>query len=688
MILNKLQESSFKKILLGILFVTVGFVTFLNTYNFVILDGKHTLIYYGIYLSIFCLVLDLLIREKSKKNLIGLLIISLIFLLYYFFVSPAALYTIIFFLLVHLVYKINSLYFKDLYGKLVLSVLQIFFIFSLLIYVEIDLKNIYIVYFIYCLSIISIFLIKIKKIKKIDNFNIIRILPFLIALIFFSVFFHFTWDELNSLFWYPYQSYINGSFIDPGRPNTILMLSGRSIGQGFFSAIISQGDRHSFTFTMKLITAVLCFASVMAFISSFFKNNKLQLIFILVLFSMPIFKLQIFANFFDITSINYVLCSLYFLRKISQQKKENDILLYSLISGLSIYISLKCIPLAIVSYLIVMFYILKDKKTGLFIICSAAYGLFILISFTKAFVFTGNPFFPRLNYIFLSPYYSILKEGVSIGFTLDHYINYFDFFSIFSSNPEHNKQFYWGGIYSTFGFVAAISASVFFLPNKKIAHNYLLISIIAFFIITILIGPEHRYLVVVVLPFLLYSYLNIFIYFRNVPLLKSTFIYYILVSISLASLCLINFGSGNFSYNYKDKLFISNETTKWISKEKFYTKFNKNIENDKKILMYFLQDKFFIDNRYIFENDWYDFPFQQDLRKIWLKDGHQDNNEKLFHVAKYLCANNFKYYLWDKKSNFGDGIWFEYLKPHMESEFVNSYTIQCSNLDEIFKKTK
>lgn len=686
--LGKYKNINLEKCTVLLLFTLAAFATFINTYNDVNLSGKHLLIYYGIYLSVFFLIIDLFLKNNDYKNLIGLLLFIFLTFIYYYYVSNAIVNTLLFFLIVHLFYRATNIFFNDIFGNVVLSLFIFYFLFSLFIYVDFDLKNPLFVNTIYFLSALSLILIKKDVLIKIKKVNLLEIFPFLFLYLFFSSFFYFTWDELNSSFWYPYQSYLNGSFIDPGRPNSILMTSHRAIGQGFFSAITSVGDRLDFTFTMKLITAFLCFFIITLFVNFFFKSKKLKLFFYVILFSLPIFKLQIFANFFDLTSIIYTLTSLYFLRKIYKKKNNNDILLFSLISGLSIYLSLKCIPLALISYSLILFYLYREKNIKLLFICSISFGLFITINFIKAYIYTGNPFFPRLNYIFHSPFYSILKEGVSTGFTLNHHINFFDFFSIFSSNVDHNKQFYYGGIFSTFGFLAAISVSSLFLPHKKIFKNYLLLSILIFIIVTILIGPEHRYLVVVVLPFLFFAYLNLFIYFKNIIIIDNKFIYYFAVMCSLASFNLVNFGVGKFSYNFNEKHFLTNETKKWYSKLDFYNEFNRFSDGSKKILMFYLQDKFFIDNRNVYENDWYDFPVQQDLRKIWLDPKYKTNNEKLFNVGNYLCENDFKYFLWSKNQAFGDELWLSYLKIDIESEYVNSYTIECSNLFDIYKKNK
>ena len=71
-----------------------------------------------------------------------------------------------------------------------------------------------------------------------------------------------------------------------------------------------------------------------------------------------------------------------------------------------------------------------------------------------------------------------------------------------------------------------------------------------------------------------------------------------------------------------------------------YKQFNLT-HNGEKVILYYLQDKFFFDSPNTFENDWYDWKTRVELDAVF--NATDDELQRYRNVLEYLCANGFGY---------------------------------------------
>jgi hypothetical protein len=506
------------------------------------------------------------------------------------------------------------------------------------------------------------------------------------SLLVYATLYSFYFDDINGYMYAPLRVfYDNGFIFGPERPGFMTNMSALSLGYGSLLSSFLGYDRNLFIMTFKFFHASSYLIGIITFVGSlkFCINNYLRGFAIILLGLLPLTIFEITGNYADyyvlLVSfyVFYTLACIIFL-KIKLEFKYFYI--NSILIGLFLIVSLKTIPYVFSGFIILFFYlsmcnygekriilsyVLNNKK--IIFINLTLISLPLLLLFIDNIIKSGNPTFPGGNGLWKSPYFSL--GGLVAG--RFHFPNMPDgttFLQVFSFTPQAAQLFSSGNSY--FPIYGVFSQTIFYLipflvililfkyGNNEKYHQTLsilllsiLLIIVTFVTISLVVGPQHRY----------FFGLNTYLFIPAMIGLSKFYIQsykYIFFSISKWIFFVIAlfsfFGNGIEAPPFKitnDRLLVSGiNGDKWLSKKLFYEKVNNYISDDKSIMLSYLQDKFFIDSKNVYELDWYDFPIQSQLNSIWDSKEHPTLESKLYKINKHLCDNNFRYFILSKNA--------------------------------------
>lgn len=512
-----------------------------------------------------------------------------------------------------------------------------------------------------------------------DPILTVSILAFLILFVFKASIFEFMWDELNSYFFIAYQFVLNGHTHIPEKPSTVMTMGNRFIGQGLLTGIFSGADRVAFTLIMKTTTALLLISMICLIASEVFKSTAKKRVATLLLLSMPVFTMTVVGNFSDL--INFAVCG-YAICIVSQRTELKETkpavgVFEFFCLGLFFFLSLKSLIgiIALGITLVVLGLRTEISLRALFLYFGGALGFLgrLLIALVpismlalRNYLSTGNPIYPVMNYFFESEYFHTEKAGVSAGFSLQKTPDFWDLVSLFSSSPIDHQKFYWGGFFAVYGLVPMVTMAWMIVLKLMFGKNPLSVynrsgfaasrmdlvlktlfvsSVLTTFFI---IGPELRYFVGVMLIVILGASTPLVLLFvqsmqnisKRLLKLPSSLLYIMLLGFSLLNAQMINVGHGPYSLKEDRTGVVSQASKKWWDSLAMYQQFNL-MHKGEKVILYYLQDKFFFDSPNTFENDWYDWKTQSDLTAEF--NATDDETQRYKNVLNYLCGNGFGY---------------------------------------------
>ena len=192
-------------------------------------------------------------------------------------------------------------------------------------------------------------------------------------------------------------------------------------------------------------------------------------------------------------------------------------------------------------------------------------------------------------------------------------------------------------------------------------------------------GPQHRYFigVVVLVIFLIFVIFDGILnglnsYAKKLFLQKYKFCFCVLIGFGIIPYYLNSFTALPFKNN--DGLVTTINGLRWIEKRNFYAKVNAEIgEDQKNILLYYIQDKFFIDSTRAYELDWYDFPIQKKLDDAFLKGGG------IPAVVDKLCEMSFGYVVLSKDAIVYDPTFRLNLYEKINGGQQSLFGLRCKN---------
>jgi len=560
----------------------------------------------------------------------------------------------------------------------------------------------------------------------------------------------FSFDDLNGYLFAPLRVYIDHGFLfTPDRPAFLTNVSAYSLGTGSLLATISGWDRSVFLFSFKFFQAISYFLALVTFAYSFApfkKKAMLRWLWLCLLCFMPLIAMELTCNFTDFYMFLCVLFLSYRLAdhtfNLSSELETDTSRLYEAwVAGLFAIASLKSIPYIISFYLIkglihlarngvassIQFIINGFKTKSLQVIALATPVLILLID---NFRLTGNPTFPSGNFFWKSPFfYSSTMDVVAKRYFFPNDPDGTTFLDLFSLTPQASMMFYSGGINLPVLYGLAPQLLLFLTPvilmlvlinaasgrliNKGNPIDWtsavllscltFTMAVLSFVTVSFLAGPQHRYFfglsILVVLGFL--SALK--------PLLDSdeygwlasrkfSTVLIVLLCLPLSVFVFFGHSYGPPPYTYKkgttDHILADRVSKqKWLKKRDFYSKVNAALKNDNgKIIMFLLEDKFFLDSKNVYEMDWYDYPINHTLIDLWETPGTFDN--RLKSVRDELCREGFRYLILSRDAStskeavfFDDKFRLTYLKKTPLFDDVQSlYLLDCNQAKASLKK--
>lgn len=537
-------------------------------------------------------------------------------------------------------------------------------------------------------------LILIRKILN-NKFNLLfnqSVLILIICLGIYSTLYSFYFDDINGYLYAPLRVYYEGGFLfGPERPGFMTNMSALSLGYGSLFSSFFGFDRTLFIFIYKFFHSASYIIAIITFSASIKTviSKNISGILVLLLGLLPLIVFEITGNYADY----YVLLMSFYITYISIciifskfSYNNNFFSLNSLIIGLFLIVSLKNLPYLLAFFFVILIlsilyygvnvrkifsYVIFNYK--LILICILFITSPTLVLFIDNYVLTGNPTFPGGNGLWKSPFFD--KKGIVAG--RFHFPNMPDgstFIQLFSFTPQASQLFSSGNSY--FPIYGVFSQTILYLiPFMLIysffkGHNYnrnnhvlsfgiifILLSLITFVVITNTVGPQHRYFFGIN-TFLFTTFAIILSNIQWSLFYVSAFIYFKWFFFSIAVFTF--FGNGIETPPFKitsDRILTSSRNEdKWLSKKVFYDKVNDYIKDDKSIMLYYLQDKFFINSKFVYELDWYDYPLLKSLNTIWSSDKFSSTEDKINAIKNDLCEKNFKYFILSKDVKIYDSL--------------------------------
>jgi len=528
----------------------------------------------------------------------------------------------------------------------------------------INLKYYFILIFFALMAFSLFYVIKNYKIliennkDEVLNFKYDYLLISLLSLILLSsAITDFLWDELNSGLFYPLKAVVtNYNPLTPELPTALTFTSSHFISFLSFHGFLANVNNYEIVYFYKHFQSLCYVTAFFFFYQILWKILKdefyVKLCFYIVATS-SLWFFEITGNFSDYPVILlciYCVGILYrtnAIRQISNLKLE----IYDLIIfGLFFTISVK-------SIIVIFAFIFLDFLNNFSIKRCFSYSLsvfFFLPAMIRNYILTQNPFFPQFNNLFKSDFFPYgLKTGAigakwmpnwSIDWTL--MMNFFSNSNRSLQIFAHPHEF----LYSPIFYVLVIFCLfIFFFRLGEFKSNpFVIFGGITFFGTVFLINAEVRYLqqsfifCTIALIFILKDFQIID---HNKIVNQKIFSFLLIFMISIFPIS--NFSGSDMYIDKNEKRIYSKKGKDWQSKIKFYEKIkpilNENVKEDESILIHYLQDKIFLIDFKVIENDWYSHTDIKDYRAIWT--GKDKVEIKVKKSQKYFCNEKKVKYL-------------------------------------------
>ncbi len=244
--------------------------------------------------------------------------------------------------------------------------------------------------------------IKLFSFKKTDRIHIFLLLLFMLVNLFYSLFYPVFYDSMLYHLAVPNFYYQNNGF----KLWENNFLSNLPLTIEFYYLYFITGKVFMLT---KLINLISSFG-ILIVVHNIYREtiNKSSTLLLLVVYSIPQFGFLSSSSKPDITSILFVLLTVFFFIRYVKKGDREFLLMSAVFSGLSIsskYINVFYIGAMILAYIFMEGKINKKIISNVMIVLIIS---FIIISpwLVKNIILTGNPVYPYLNKIFKSRYWT------------------------------------------------------------------------------------------------------------------------------------------------------------------------------------------------------------------------------------------------------------------------------------------
>lgn len=519
----------------------------------------------------------------------------------------------------------------------------------------------YYFYFIFfTLLVFSIFFVIKDKNKIVNDYkNEILNLKFdyllvsLLSLIFLSsAITDFLWDDLNSGLFYPLKGIVtNFNPLTPEWPNSLTYTSSHYISFLSFHGFLADIKNYEIVYFYKHFQSI-CYIFAFLFLYQilwkvFINEFYVKLCFFIIATS-SLWFFEITSNLSDFPVLLLCIYCVSILLRSNAIKKISNLKLeiYDLvIFGLFFAITVK-------SIVVIFAFILLDFINNFSIKRCFSYslsGIFFLPVMLRNYILTQNPFFPQFNNLFKSEFF---PTGSSLGRWMPNWsIDWTLMMNFFSNSDKslqifaHPVQFLYSPIFYSL-VIFCLFIFFFRLGNFK-SNPFIILASITFFGTVFLITAEVRYLqqsfifCTIALVFILKD----FQFIDHKQLVRKN-LYSVLLIFMVSIFPISNFSGSDMYIDKENMKIYSKQGKDWQNKIKFYDEINpilkQNVKKEDSIFIHYLQDKLFLVNFKVIENDWYSHYDIKDYRAIW--EGKDEIYMKVKKSQKYFCKEkNVKY---------------------------------------------
>lgn len=490
----------------------------------------------------------------------------------------------------------------------------------------------------------------------------------------------FIWDDINAYLNFPLRAIIsNTSSLSGSKASSLIFQNFHCLSfVSYIGSLLNIND-YKIVYAYKIFNSLcytLTFYFLIDFFRTFIKNKSVENFLFFSLCASSIWFVEITSNY---TDFSVLLISLFCLSFFSSKKQINLNLSDYLIFSCFIAISLK----SLVAILPLVFYdLFKNTKKGK-ILHILSLPIFALPIFVRNFIYTGNPTFPAMNNFWQSPYFSADPASILVSkFQPDWPKDISLFFNFLSNAKKPLSLFYtsFSTFYSPYFYSLSALILLFFLFRFQAIKSNLFIGFgfIAFYLTIMLPGGQFKYFI----PAYIYLLLGFSIVFseildssrfgfrEDIKKFEKVFIFFLILIFPLSPY-------SGVPLHIKDNKIYSSNYINWKDKIDFYDSFNNYYDNagqsDKKILLYYLQDKLFIKNNNVYELDWYDYHATQPLSFIVNSTISDRQKETLSY--NFLCKNNYGYLILNR--NLISPEFISSLDLIVQSEGQKAYKLNC-----------
>ena len=492
--------------------------------------------------------------------------------------------------------------------------------------------------------LMSTYLFSIKREKELILPRYLRYIIYLVVILlgYHAIPFNFVFDDLNGYLWIPYVSVSEDhTFISEFRPSSLTFYSVHNIGFAtYLSYLFQDVTPISFIYSWKFFQFFLFSLFFVLFLKEFLYKKRFLFIFLISLFPSYL-NYQIAGNQNDFTLILSIWFSIYFILN-NHKIKPHHFLLFALLVTVNFKSSVPLITLLIVYYYNNFNELKQLFKRSKFYLFSILGIVFISPIYIRNYYLTGNPTFPSGNNYFQSslfPIDSFVASKYKLGTS-----GFNEFWDLIFNSSSDIIAFY-APEYSLYGSLIVILFFIVLITymfygkvttSSNINHFKLfLFSFLSYLICINLVGAQHRYLATSV--FFFAYFLSSFILFKT----KKQ--YLLVIQALIFPSFAIPLGASTIDFTssppqYEGKHFSSN-----IS---FYAKVNSTLRSSDKIILYYVQDKIFINNPNLIELDWYDYVPTKQLQDYADSLGEEINiKDRANSIKNNLCLNNYTHFI-------------------------------------------
>jgi hypothetical protein len=508
------------------------------------------------------------------------------------------------------------------------------------------------------------------------------VITYLFFLMLSAALLSFGWDDLNHYLYLPLRSLIEGhSVLSAEIPGSLTFLSYHNLSYLTFAGWMLSSNNYEIAFVYKQFNALsycVSFFCLYSILFSYLPERRQSGIIFLIIVSSSIWFVQVTSNYTDFPLLLLSIYTIYVLFESADAELEyfHQLLVCTLFLSISLKLIVLIIPLLALN--------LRKRYTHQRALASIVILLPVTPVFVRNYLLTGNPTFPAGNQHWKSDFFytdplNIVVSKYKAPWAFDPSL----FFNFLSNAAEPVKLFYGSEpvFYSPL-FFALVSLLIFctlLVKNFSFRTNdFIRVSVVVFILVVLFPGAQYRYFIPV---FVLLSVGFVLAISQVAPLQSCSLFQNRVFSCVVPLLISLSFVSPYTGLPLKTSngTVFSDSGKDWNSKINFYGKVNDYFSlgnlKDYKIMIFYLQDKIFLNQKRVYEYDWYDYANMIRVKKA-IDDPTTSGEVKDRLVTETLCSEGYRYMILSQV--FWSDNFMNTLTPVILDNSQALYRINCS----------